>query len=140
MVNQLEITVEVIIHATEDRKKILDSIFGLFEIKEDEFIEERLVGHFENPILLLKTKLTKKRAQEFIHKIISKISKVQMSEFFDNIDMHFEGSSLFLRISKQDIVRKTVNIQQNNAIKIKISMPVYKKSDLVKTYIELLKP
>ena len=140
MVNQLEITVEVIIHATEDRKKILDSIFGLFEIKEDEFIEERLVGHFENPILLLKTKLTKKRAQEFIHKIISKISKVQMSEFFDNIDVHFEGSSLFLRISKQDIVRKTVNIQQNNAIKIKISMPVYKKSDLVKTYIELLKP
>ena len=140
MVNQLEITVEVIIHATEDRKKILDSIFGLFEIKEDEFIEERLVGHFENPILLLKTKLTKKRAQEFIHKIISKISKVQMSEFFDNIDMHFEGSSLFLRISKQDIVRKTVNIQQNNAIKIKISMPVYKKSDLVKTYMELLKP
>ena len=63
-----------------------------------------------------------------------------MSDFFDNIDMHFEGSSLFLRISKQDIVRKTVNIQQNNAIKIKISMPVYKKSDLVKTYMELLKP
>ena len=67
MVNQLEITVEVIIHATEDRKKILDSIFELFEIKKDEFIEERLVGHFENPISLLKTKLTKKRAQEFTH-------------------------------------------------------------------------
>lgn len=139
MVNQIEVTVEVIIHATEDRKKILDSIFELFEIKKDEFNEERLVGHFENPILLLKTKLTKKRAQEFIHRVISKISKVQMNEFFDNIDMHFEGSALFLRISKQDIVRKTVNLQQNNAIKIKISMPVYKKSDLVKNYMELLK-
>ncbi|MGI0011157.1 MAG: RNA-binding domain-containing protein [Nitrosopumilaceae archaeon] len=139
MTNQLEITVEVIIHATEDRKKILDSIFELFEIKNDEFIEEVLVGHFGNPILLLKTKLTKKRAQEFVHKIISKISKVQMNEFFDNMDMHFEGSSLFLRISKQDIIRKTVNIQQNDAMKIKISMPVYKKSDLVKTYMEILK-
>ena len=140
MVNQIEITVEVIIHTTEDRKKILDSIFEMFEIKEDEFIEERLAGHFGNSILLLKTKLTKKRAQELVHKVISKISKVQMNEFFDNIDMHFEGSSLFLRISKQDVVRKTVNIQQNDSIKIKISMPVYKKSDLVKTYIELLKP
>ena len=139
MVNQIEVTVEVIIHATEDRKKILDSIFELFEIKEEEFTEERLVGHFENPILLLKTKLTKKRAQEFIHKIISKISKVQIKEFFDNIDMHFEGSSLFLRIGKQDIIRKTINIQQNDAMKIKISMPVYKKGDLVKTYMEVLK-
>ena len=139
MVNQIEITVEVIIHTTEDRKKILDSIFEMFEIKEDEFTEEKLVGHFGNSILLLKTKLTKKRAQEFLHKVISKISKVQIDEFFDNIDMHLEGSSLFLRIGKQDIVRKTVNIQQNDSMKIKISMPVYKKSDLIKDYMGLLK-
>src|SRR3989304_5717510 len=138
MVNHLEITVEVIRHTTEDRKKILDSIFTMFEIKEDEFTEERLVGHFGNPILLLKTKLTKKIAAEFIQKVISKISKVQMNDFFDNIDMHFEGSSLFLRISKQDMLRKTINIQQNEALKIKISIPVYKKSDLAKNYRDLL--
>lgn len=139
MVHRLEITVEVIIHTTEDRKKILDSIFDMFEIKENEFTEEKLIGHFGNPILLLKTKLTKKKAQEFVHNIISKISKVQMNDFLENIDMHFEESSLFLRISKQDVIRKTVNIQQNDAIKIKISMSVYKKSDLSKNYMELLK-
>src|SRR5574341_290485 len=108
MVNHLEATAEVIIHATEDRKKILDAIFALFEIKEEEFTEERLVGHFGNPIMLLKTKITKKRAQELISKLVSKISKVQMNEFFDNMNMYFEGSSLFLRISKQDVVRKTI--------------------------------
>jgi len=139
MVNRLEITVEVIIHTTEDRKKILDSIFDMFEIKENEFTEEQHTGHFGNPILLLKTKLTKKKAQEFVHNIISKISKVQLNDFLENMDMHFEESSLFLRISKQDIIRKTVNIQQNDAMKIKISMPVYKKSDLSKNYMELLK-
>lgn len=139
MTNHLEITAEVIIHATEDRKKILDSIFELFEIKKEEFTEEILVGHFGNPIVLLKTKIIKKKAQELIHKLVSKILKVQMNEFFDNIDMYFEGSSLFLRISKQDIIRKTINIQQNDAIKFRISMPVYKKSDLIKTYMELLK-
>ena len=139
MINQVEIIAEVIIHSTEDRKKILDSIFEMFEIQEDEFTEEKLVGHFGNSILMLKTKLTKKRAKEFIHKVTSKISKVQRNEFFDNIDMHFEGSSLFLRISKQDIVRKTVNLQQNDSMKIKISMPVYKKSDLIKNYMDLLK-
>jgi hypothetical protein len=139
MTNHLEITAEIIIHATEDRKKILDSIFGLFEIKKEEFVEEILVGHFGNPIVLLKTKVIKKKAEELIHKLVSKISKVQINEFFDNMDMYFEGSSLFLRISKQDLIRKTINIQQNDAIKFRISMPVYKKSELVKTYMELLK-
>jgi hypothetical protein len=139
MANRLETAIEIIIHATEDRKKILDSILEMFKISEDEFTEEKLVGHFGNPILLLKTKLTNNNAQEFLRKTISKISKVQLNDFFDNLNMHFEESSLFLRISKQDIIRKTVNIQQNDAMKIKITMPVYKKSDLSKNYMELLK-
>ena len=139
MVNQIEITFEVIIHATEDKKKILDSIDELFEIKEQEFIEEKLSGHFGNPILLLKVRIYKKRAEGFLKKLISKISKLQMNEFLQEIDMHFEDSSLFLRVGKQDIIRKSVSFQQNDAIKIKISIPVYKRDELTKTYLEILK-
>ena len=139
MVNQIEITFEVIIHATEDKRKILDSIDDLFEIKEQEFIEEKLSGHFGNPILLLKVRINKKRAEDFLKKLISKISKLQMNEFLQEIDMHFEDSSLFLRVGKQDIIRKSVSFQQNDAIKIKISIPVYKKDELTKTYLEILK-
>ncbi|MGQ0796005.1 MAG: RNA-binding domain-containing protein [Nitrosopumilaceae archaeon] len=139
MANRLETAIEIIIHATEDRKKILDSILEMFKISEDAFTEEKLAGHFGNPILLLKTKLTNNIAQEFLRKTISKISKVQLNDFFNNLNMHFEESSLFLRISKQDIIRKIVNIQQNDAMKIKITIPVYKKSDLSKNYMELLK-
>lgn len=139
MVNQIEITFEVIIHATEDKRKILDSIDELFEIKEQEFTEEKLSGHFGNPILLLKVRINKKRAEDFIKKLISKISKPQMNEFLQEIDMHFEDSSLFLRVGKQDIIRKSVSFQQNDAIKIKISIPVYKKDELTKTYLEILK-
>lgn len=139
MVNQIEITFEVIIHATEDKRKILDSIDELFEIKEQEFIEEKLSGHFGNPILLLKVRINKKRAEDFIKKLISKISKLQMNEFLQELDMHFEDSSLFLRVGKQDIIRKSVSFQQNDAIKIKISIPVYKKDELTKTYLEILK-
>jgi len=139
MVNQIEITFEVIIHATEDRKKILGSIDELFEIKEQEFIEEKLSGHFGNPILLLKARVNKKRAEDFIKRLISKISKLQMNEFLQEIDMHFEDSSLFLRVGKQDMIRKSVSFQQNDAIKIKISIPVYKRDELTKTYLEILK-
>ncbi|TLX79690.1 MAG: exosome protein [Thaumarchaeota archaeon] len=138
MVNHIEIIIEIIVHATEDTKKIFEPILELFDIKEEEFVKERLEGHFGNPILLMKTKLGKKRAEEFIKKLVSKISKSQMDEFLQNIEMYFEGSSLFMRISKEDLVRRSISLQQNDALKIKISTPVYKKNELVRTYLDLL--
>ncbi len=138
MAHQLEVTAEVILHATESSKKIFDPIFDLFQINEDEFTIERTLGHYGNTILLAKTTLTKKRAEEFIKKIASKIPKTQMKELIENIDMYFEDTSLFLRIGKNEIVRKEISLQQNNAIKIKIKMPVYKKDQISKKYIELL--
>jgi len=53
--------------------------------------------------------------------------------------MYFEDSSLFLRVSKNDLVRRVINLQQNNAVKIRIKTPIYKKDELMKTYTELLK-
>jgi len=138
MTHQLEVTAEVILHATEDSKKIFDPIFELFQIKEDEFIMERTLGHYGNIILLAKTKLAKKRAEEFVKKLASRISKTQMKDLIENIDLHFEDTSLFLRIGKNELVSKEVSLQQNNAIKIKIKMPVYKKDEISKKYIELL--
>jgi len=138
MVNHIEIIIEIIVHATEDTKKIFEPILELFDIKEEEFVKERLEGHFGNPILLMKVKLGKIRAEEFVKNLVEKISKSQMDEFLQNMEMYFEGSSLFMRISKGELVRKSISLQQNDALKIKISTPVYKKSELVKTYLDLL--
>ena len=138
MTHQLEITAEVILHATEDSRKIFEPIFDLFQINEDEFTIEKTLGHYGNTITLAKITLVKKRAEEFIKKLSSKIPKAQMKELIENMDMHFEDTSLFLRIGKNEIVRKEISLQQNNAIKIKIKMPVYKKDQISKKYIELL--
>ena len=62
-----------------------------------------------------------------------------MNDLLDNIEMYFEDSAMFLRVSKNDLARRTISLQQNNAVKIKIKMPIYKKDELTKTYIELLK-
>ncbi len=137
MINQIEITIEIIIHATEDRTKILESIDGLFEIKQEEFMQEKLVGHFGNPILMMRVKLRKNRANIFIKKLFSKVSKTQKTDFLQNMEIYFEDSSLFIRISKEDLIRKLISLQQNDAVKIKISIPIYKKNEIVKTYLEL---
>src|SRR3972149_6021450 len=46
MADKLEVTVEIIAHATEDVEKILDSFFELFKIPKDEF--EALIDDIEN--------------------------------------------------------------------------------------------
>lgn len=139
MTKQLEVTAEIIFHATEDSRKIFEPIFELFQIKEDEFSQERILGHYGNPILLVKTTLIKKRAEDFVKNLVSRVSKSQMNDLLDNIDMHFEDSAMFLRVGKNDLVRGAISLQQNNAVKIKIKMPIYKKDELTKTYMELLK-
>ena len=139
MPKQLEVTLEIIFHATEDSKKIFEPIFELFQIKEEEFTQEKILGYYGNPITLAKTVLTKKKAEGFVRELISRITKPQIDEFLENIDMYFDDSSLFLRIGKNDLARNIISLQQNNAIKIRIKVPIYKKSELVKTYTELLK-
>ncbi|TLX95114.1 MAG: hypothetical protein E6K91_03870 [Thaumarchaeota archaeon] len=139
MTKQLEVTAEIIFHATEDSRKIFEPIFELFQIKEDEFSQERILGHYGNPILLAKTTLIKKRAEDFVKNLVSRVSKSQMNDLLDNIEMYFEDSTMFLRVSKNDLVRGIISLQQNNAIKIKIKIPIYKKDELTKTYMELLK-
>jgi hypothetical protein len=139
MANQVEVDIEVILHATEDNKRIFVPIFDVFQVKEEEFSQEKIIGHYGNTILLFRITLTKKRADGFVKTLVSKISKLQLDEVLDNIDMYFEDSSLFLRIGKGELVRKNISLQQNNAVKIRIKVPIYKKADITKTYTELLK-
>ena len=138
MTHQFEVQAELILHATEDSKKIFDPIFELFQIKEDEFIIGKTLGHYGNIISLAKLILVKKRAEEFVKKLASKISKTQMDELIENMDLYFEDTSLFLRIGKSELVNKEISLQQNNAIKIKIKMPIYKKDQILKKYTDLL--
>jgi RNA-binding protein len=138
MTHQFEVTAELILHATENSKKIFEPIFELFQIREDEFTIEKTLGHYGNTILLAKITLVKNRAEEFVKKLASRISKIQMKDLIENIELYFEDTSLFLRIGKNELVSKEISLQQNNAIKIKIKMPIYKKNEISKKYIELL--
>jgi len=137
MANTTEVTIDVIIHATEDEKKFYNSFEKLFGLVKDQCSIENLVGHFENPIKILKVKLTKREAQGFIEKLVSKIPKDQINDLIDTIEDRIDNS-LHLRFDKQEFVKGKLSIQENNAIKVKIYTPIYNKKDTVKTYQKLL--
>ncbi len=138
MVEKLEITIEVIVHATEDVEKILKAFFEQFNISEDDFSRQNLTGHFENPITLLRAKIKKNDARNFLKMLLSKIHKDQISEIIEDIENHIQDSTMYLRFGKQDLIKGKMIVQEKDAVKFKIFTPIYKKNDIVKNYVKLL--
>ncbi len=138
MAEKLEITIEVIVHATEDVEKILKAFFQQFNISEDEFSRQNLTGHFENPITLLRAKIKKNDAKNFLEMLLSKIPEDQISEIIKDIENHIQDTTLYLRFGKQDLIKGKMIVQEKDAVKFKIFTPIYKKNDIVKNYVKLL--
>ena len=130
MANKLEVTVEIIVHATEDLKTILDAFEKLFEIKEEGFSKKNLTGHFENPITLLNAKITKTKAENFIKKLIMKIPKGQLDELIGDLENRIQNSAFHVRLGNQDLIKGMVSLQEKDVIKLKIFMPIYQKKIL----------
>lgn len=138
MANKLEVTVEIIVHATEDLKTILDAFEKLFEVKEEGFSKKNLTGHFENPITMLNAKITKTKAENFIKKLVMKIPKGQLDELIGDLENRIQNSSLHVRLGKQDLIQGGVSLQEKDVIKLKIFMPIYQKKNTLKNYAHLL--
>ena len=136
---QLEVKINLILHATENEKKILEVLQNVFDVKQKDFQIEQVAGHFNNPILLISSKLKKKSAQSFIKLFFSKMKKEDFQEVFEDIEDYVTSSGLSLRISKQKLVSEEITISKEDAIKINISTPVYVKNETKKIYQELMK-
>ena len=138
MVDKLEVTIEIIAHATEDVDKILESFFEQFEIKADAFSKENLTGHFDNPITLIRAKFKKKEARKILEKLIARIPEDYFSQIIDDIGNRLQDSTLHLRFGKQDLIEGKMIPQEKDVIKLKIFTPSYKKDEIIKNYVKLL--
>jgi|TARA_A100001234_G_scaffold186037_1_gene170090 RNA binding exosome subunit len=135
---QLEVKINLILHATENENKVLESLENVFDVDQKDFQIEQVPGHFNNPILLISSKLKKKNAQNFIKLFFSKMRKDDFEQVFENIEEYVTSSGLNLRISKQKLISKNLVISKEDAIKINISTPVYVKNNTKKIYQELM--
>ena len=138
MTNKIEVTIEAIIHATEDTKKLFDVFEELFNLKKENLSVQDLKGHFDNPITILKAKVIKKEALEFLKNLNSKISVNQKKDLIDGIEISVKNSTFHFRLDKQKLVQGNLVLQEKDAVKIKIYTPVYNKKDTIKIYSQLL--
>lgn len=137
MVNKLEVTVDVIIHATEDVSKFLKSFEEMFELKEDDFSVNQTTGHFENPITTLSAKIEKNQAQKFVEKLVGSLSDDQIKELIKEIEERTVDSRFHVRFDKQEFIKGNLMFKEKDAIKVKIHTPVYNKKDTVKIFSKI---
>lgn len=138
MVTKINLKIEIIVHATEDYQKISDSLCDIFEIESSEITKKEFLGHFGNPILMLHIQMKNKRAEGLIKKLISTISRDDVKDLLVGMDKRISDSTLYLRFSKQNFVKKTLTFQEKDPVRIMIFTPVYIKKNVVKTYKKLL--
>ncbi|PJC50826.1 MAG: exosome protein [Nitrosopumilales archaeon CG_4_9_14_0_2_um_filter_34_16] len=137
MIDKIEITVNVIVHATEDILKIFQSFEEVLELKEEEFTMNETIGHYENPIIVLNAKIVKKQAQNFIRKLKELLPTEQVSKLIEEIEERTVDSRFHMRIDKQELVNGNLRVKDNETIQIKIHTPIYNKKDTIKTFTEI---
>ena len=136
---QLEVKINLILHATENEKKVFEELENNFQIEQSEFQVEEVSGHFNNPILLISSKLKRKTAQNFVSLFFSKMKKEEFEEIFNYVEDYVTSSGLNLRISKQKLMSGILALSREDTIKINISTPVYVKNETKKIYQELMR-
>lgn len=137
MAHKIEITIDVIVHATEDILKIFQSFEDVLNIKEEDFTIEEIEGHYENPIIMLKAKIVKKQAQDLMSKILELLPVEQVHELIEEIEERTVDSRFHMRLDKQELIKGNLAIKEKDTIKLKIHSPIYNKKDTVKIFTEI---
>ena len=137
MSNKTEITIDTIVHATEDINKFYNSFEKLFGIDQEQFKIQEFEGHFDNPIIMLNTKITN-QSEKILRKLSSGLSMREKDQVLETLEERMDDSSLYLRIDKQEFVEGKISLEEKNAIKLKIYTPVYKKKEILQEYKNLL--
>ena len=138
MARNTVVKIDLILHATEDFQKIADPLNDLFAIEREEITKQDLSGHFGNPILMLHVEVKKKRVDQFIKKLVSLIPRDTMNELLTNIEERIFESTLYMRFSKQNFVKKILTIEEKAPIRIAIYTQTYVKREIPDTYRKLL--
>jgi len=121
MTRNIVAKIDLILHATEDFQKIAEPLNDLFVIEKEDVTKQELSGHFGNPILMLHVEVKKKRADQFIKKLVSLITRDTMNELLTNIEEQIFESSMYIRFSKQSLVKKFWHLKRRILLELQFT-------------------
>ncbi|MDI1495125.1 MAG: exosome subunit [Cenarchaeum symbiont of Oopsacas minuta] len=134
----VQVTIEIIIHATEDISKFYDSIKTIFDCDSDCISETSTTGHYGNTITILCITVKKRNAKKIVRVILDGLGSFDISNIISEIGSRLTESGLCLRLDKQEFVQGRLTLGDGGAIRVRIYTPVYVKRDTESEYMALL--
>jgi RNA binding exosome subunit len=134
------VEIRLLVHSTEDDEKIIKRLSEISLVSEENFEKKSMIGHFKNPIILVRGHLTGIQAEDSIKEIFRRIKKSEKKilslNMMNQIDEH---GKLYLRIDKQSIFSKKLKLSENDPIRIKIKPRIKDMQKVIQMYHSIIK-
>ena len=133
-------TISVVIHATEDKDKVISKIVKVLSLNSARFQEFNTRGHWGNQIVLLSLSLGQTHAGKIIKTVYTSLGDNNKTAFLSSLEQSIdEKNNLYVRIDKQSICREVISLSDQDSIKIKFKpSKKFRQSNKSETYRELL--
>lgn len=150
---RLQVTADVIIHATEDKDALLLRINDLLGTNQaNDFHMVQTVGCFENPIMVANKKITGKHATDFARRLMGALSRRQADELVGGIHDRVDGSRLYMRLGKQELMDRRIVMGGRDdddndshdahalggSVRIMMHIQAYRRKDVALLFAEVL--
>lgn len=133
------VTISVVIHATEDKDKVISKIFKVLSLNSARFQEFNTRGHWGNQIVLLNLSMGQTLAGKILKTIYTSLGDNKKTAFLSSLEQSIdEKYNLYVRIDKQSICREEISLSDQDSIKIKFRPSKFRQSNKSETYRELL--
>jgi RNA-binding protein len=109
----------IIVHATEEKDKILEHLNSTLSVSPDSFSIGFAEGHWGNKIVLLTSILGKNEANSLYVKIKSCLTDTDVALLSNLFDFYDEKGNLYIRLDKQRVCRGRVSLSDGDSIRIK---------------------
>jgi RNA binding exosome subunit len=120
------VNISVFVHATEDEDKVLHAL-KIFLPDDAKVQKELATGHYQNPIEILTVKIKRPRdIIKFLDLIKRNLPKNDINKLLSDLENYVDDEGVFfIRIDKQEAVRNSIRLGNNNPILVRVKVAAY---------------
>lgn len=134
--------ISFLIHATEDKDRVINQVSSVLIVDKDEFESENLLGHWGNQIEMIKGSLKGKFANDIASNILTSLDTYDRKKILYSLDDYVDDKgTLYLRLDKQKICEGKIELSDIDSVKIKFKPKLFfsrSKQDYILEYGMLL--
>jgi RNA binding exosome subunit len=123
---------QVLTHATENIEKVLEALAQIITpevLNEIPPVQQRLTGHYKNPITLIKVRLeNKKLIKTAVQNLLSQLSETEREVLRLDLDNRIdEDGCLYIRFNKQEAFLGKIRLDRIDSINVKMKLAIPRK-------------